>query len=341
MKKSQSFIFTSLYGCLMLLAMQNSYGEPFAGRPDVERFISAMVEKHGFDGDRLHTLFSRIEPQKSVIEAITRPAESKPWYEYRPIFVKRARIQGGAQFWSKNAETLDRAEARYGIPPEIIVAILGVETRYGRHTGRYRTVESLATLAFDYPPRGAFFRSELEELLLLARQEDIDPLSVKGSYAGAMGQAQFIPSSYRRYAVDFDGDGKRDLTGSAADAIGSIANYLSEHGWQPKAAIAARARVNGTAYRELLKKGLRPSIRIDQLGQYGVSVEGQLPDGEGTALVELETRAGPEYWVGLQNFYVITRYNHSPLYAMAVFQLSQKIRVTYMTADVRPKVMLH
>ncbi|HKK05985.1 MAG TPA: lytic murein transglycosylase B [Gammaproteobacteria bacterium] len=299
---------------------------PLDERPEVNRFIKEMVQKHRFTRQELEEIFSKARIRPSIIAAISRPAESKPWYEYRPIFVTSSRISGGVAFWKKNADILERAQATYGVPPQILVAILGVETRYGQQKGGYPVIDSLSTLAFDYPPRSAFFKKELEQYLLMTREENIDPLKLVGSYAGAMGQPQFISSSFRSYAVDFDGDGHRDLWDNAADAIGSVANYFKKHGWQAGEPIASRADVKGKDYQKLVDAGLKPSFTPAQLRQAGVTFKGDPgPDAKG-ALIELKTDYGHEYWVGWQNFYVITRYNHSALYAMAVYQLSERIR---------------
>lgn len=296
---------------------------------DIQAFITEMVQRHHFDRAQLEAWFKQARVRSDIIDAISRPAESKPWFQYRPIFLQKSRIQGGVAFWNDNTELLERAEKVYGVPPQIVIAILGVETRYGRHQGGYRVMDSLVTLAFDYPPRAAFFKSELEQYLLLTREEGIDPLSMTGSYAGAMGQTQFISSSYRHYAIDFDGDGKRDLWNDTADAVGSIANYFKMHGWERGGTVAVPASVGGERYAALLEKGTKPSIRIAELKGRGVQPEAALPDQGLAALIELEKRVGYEYWLGLQNFYVITRYNHSPLYAMAVYQLSEEIRTSH------------
>ncbi len=296
---------------------------------DVRAFIADMARRHGFDKAQLAAWFKAAQVRPAIIDAISRPAESKPWYEYRPIFLQSSRIEGGVAFWEQHAQALERAERVYGVPPQIVTAILGVETRYGSRQGSYRVLDALVTLAFDYPPRAAFFKSELEQYLLLTREEDIDPLSLTGSYAGAMGQSQFISSSYRHYAVDFDGDGKRDLWNNSTDAIGSVANYFKEHGWERGGGVAVPVTSGGDHGRELVAKGLKPSITVQELRQYGIKTAASLPAGDKVALIELEQKSGPEYWAGLQNFYVITRYNHSPLYAMAVYQLSEEIRVRY------------
>ncbi len=295
-------------------------------RPELRAFIDEMVTEHDFKKQELMTLFDQVELRPKIIAAITRPAEGKAWFEYRPIFVTPESIEGGLDFWSEHADILARAERTYGVPPEIIVAIIGVETRYGQNTGSYRVLDALSTLAFDYPKRADFFRSELKEYLILTREENIEPLSIKGSYAGAMGYPQFIPSSYRNFAVDFDNDGRRDLLNNITDVIGSVANYFSKHGWQPGAAVAVPATVSGDKYTALLGQ-LKPEISLRNLKQRGVSFDADnLRDDQRGALLEFETESGMEYWVGLQNFYTITRYNHSPLYALAVYQLSQAIR---------------
>lgn len=303
-----------------------SSADNLVDRQEVREFVSEMVKKHKFNHDELTALLSKAQLKPKIITAMNRPAESKPWYQYRKIFIKPSRINGGVKFWNDNHETLKRAEEVYGVPAEFIVAIIGVETKYGKYKGTFKVLDSLMTLAFEYPKRAKFFRKELEEFLLLAREEGLDPMNVKGSYAGAMGKPQFISSSYRHYAVDFDNDGKRDLLSNTADAIGSVANYFSKHKWETGQPVVAQARVKGAKYKTLLKQGIKPATRLESFNKYDVSIAQDLSDSALGALVELEQKTGQEYWVGLQNFYVITRYNRSPLYAMAVFQLSQKIR---------------
>ena len=295
---------------------------------EARAFIAEMAKKHGFDRAQLEAWFKEARVRGEIIDAISRPAEGKPWYQYRPIFLQQARIEGGVEFWNQNAKLLERAEEVFGVPPQIITAILGVETRYGKHQGSYRVMDSLVTLAFNYPPRAAFFKSELEQYLLLTREEGVDPLSMTGSYAGAMGQTQFISSSYRHYAIDFDGDGKRDLWDNTADAIGSVANYFKQHGWERGAAVAVpvTVTVGGGEAQALVDKGLKPSLKVADLQRLGVKQTDALSADDRVALIALEQKEGAEYWAGLQNFYVITRYNHSPLYAMAVYQLSEEIR---------------
>lgn len=318
---------------LPLLLLSTPVKADYSARKEVRQFITEMVQEHGFDAAELNRLFSKTEYKQSIIDAITRPAESKPWYQYRPIFLTDSRIKQGVAFWAEHATTLARAEREYGVPAAIIVAILGVETRYGRNTGSYRVMDSLATLGFDYPERGEFFRGQLEQFLLMAREEGVDPLSMTGSYAGAMGQPQFIASSFRNYAVDFDGDGRRDLWNNIADIVGSVANYFSRHRWSRGGEIATRAEVRGAKFKPLLEKGHKPSLSLGQLHQSGVKPVRKMEPQTSVALLALETQGGHEYWVTLHNFYVITRYNHSPLYAMAVYQLSEAIRASRAAAN--------
>ncbi|MEE8320568.1 MAG: lytic murein transglycosylase B [Gammaproteobacteria bacterium] len=293
---------------------------------DVMLFLDEMEVNHGFDSAGLRELFQEVRISKSVLEAISRPAEKLPWYKYRPIFLQQDRVEQGVKFWQRHVNTLRNAEARFGVPPEIIVAIIGVETRYGQFSGKYRVIDSLVTLAFQYPKRSAFFRSELEQYLLLTREQGLDPLAIRGSYAGAMGIPQFISSSYRRYAIDFDNDGYTDIWENPVDAIGSVGNYFKRHGWQAGDSIAIQARVSGHRYKELITKGLKPNINNKQLGLHNINIRDELPPDAMVTILDLETKDGSEFWIGMHNFYVITRYNHSPLYAMAVYQLADKIR---------------
>jgi len=301
------------------------HAENLAERTDISQFIDAMVDKHQFQRQELNQLFSQARFHEKIIKSITRPAESKAWHQYRPIFLTGKRIRRGVEFWNKHQTLLEQAEQDFGVPAEIITAIIGVETFYGRHKGGYRVLDSLVTLGFDYPKRGQFFRSELEQFLLMTREENMDPLTVMGSYAGAMGQPQFISSSFRSYAIDFDKDGKRDLWHNTADVIGSVANYFKRHGWSAGEVIVSPARVSGNHIKALVDKGIKPHSRIQTLQQQGVKPGKQLPQENKAALIKLEQKNGSEYWLGMNNFYVITRYNHSPLYAMAVYQLSQEI----------------
>ena len=311
----------------LVLATQTScaVADGVALRPEVREFVDQMVSKHHFNRNELITLLGQVQTRQDIIAAMMKPAEAKPWFQYRPIFINDARIQGGVEFWNKHETLLARAQTTYGVPPEIITAIIGVETRYGKNTGTFRVLDALYTLGFDYPPRSPFFLGELEHYLLLTREEKMDPAMLKGSYAGAMGQPQFISSSYRKYAVDFDGDGARDLWQSIPDIIGSVANYFNGFGWQPGQPVVARAQVSGDEFKSLVGN-ITPNITIAGLKQKGVTVADDIAPDQLSALLEYQGESKLEYWVGLQNFYVITRYNRSPLYAMAVYQLAQEIR---------------
>ncbi len=292
----------------------------------LQDFITDMTQKHKFDSEYLIKLFNKTKKHQSILDAISRPAEGKPWYDYRPIFVTNKRIKGGVDFFEKNASILKSAYTKYGVPPEIVVSIIGVETRYGGNTGSYPIMDSLSTLAFAYPPRSKFFKSELKHYLLMSRDEKIDPLEKKGSYAGAMGMPQFMPSSFREYAIDFDGDGHRNLWTNRHDVIGSISNYFVRHGWKKDQPIATKVKVYGNRYNKLLAKNMKPKWSQKELLLHGVALPEGLPKDLKGSFMRFETKDGPEYWVGWNNFYVITRYNHSILYAMSVFQLSEYIR---------------
>ncbi|MFP6836971.1 MAG: lytic murein transglycosylase B [Pseudomonadales bacterium] len=302
----------------------------YTGREDVKEYVAELVAEHGFSDAALTELFAGAQRKDSILEAIARPAErTLKWHEYRQIFIQETRIVQGLQFWAENESALQRAQAEYGIPAEYVVAIIGVETRYGRVAGSYRVVDALATLAFDYPPRAKFFRGELTEFLLLAREEDRNPTDLKGSYAGAMGYGQFIPSSYRGYAVDFDGDGQRDIWTNTTDAIGSVANYVSQHGWQNGALVVLQVSVAGDGVDGLANQTLNLTRTVGELQALGVRVGPQangLRADTRAAIFRMQLEEGSEYWLGLKNFYVITRYNHSRLYALAVHQLGQAIR---------------
>lgn len=298
-------------------------------RSDVQQFISKMTKEHNFDKKELQQLFSQVELRQDIIKAMNRPAEGMAWHKYRPIFLTEKRIQRGAEFINKHADTLARAEKTYGVPKEIITAIIGVETFYGRHKGKYRVMDSLSTLAFDYPKRSRFFTSELEHFLLMAREEKTDPLSMKGSYAGAMGQPQFISSSFRSYAIDFDNDGKRDLWENTDDVIGSVAYYLKAHGWKRNQTITSQVSQPEQRPTTLVKKGIKPHSTVAQLNKQGIHAISKLNKNAHAALIELEQKQGHEYWLGMKNFYVITRYNHSALYAMAVYQLGEEIKLRH------------
>jgi len=304
------------------------FAKSYYAREDVKNFIQYMVDEHGFEQTHLKLLFNGVEQQEKVLKAIATPAERKKrWFEYRPIFLKNARAQTGVKFWNENQAILEQAEEIYGVPPEIIVAIIGVETYYGRITGKHPVFDSLVTLGFGYPKRAKFFMSELEHYLLMCREEGFDPSELKGSYAGAMGVGQFISSSYRRYSVDQNEDGKRDLWNSKEDIIGSVANYFKVHGWKKNQAIASPAQFSGDANTIDESNTLKPAFSYGQLNKQGFVADMPIANDEKVSLFVLDTsKDSKEYWVGKHNFYVITRYNHSHMYAMAVYQLSQEIK---------------
>jgi len=319
-------ILIALLLCVPALA-QASY----AARPEVQAFVDDVAKRHGFVKSELKRVFSRVQRVEPVLEAIARPAERvRTWEEYRALLITERRIAEGVEFWRKYPRTLERAERKYGVPPEYVVAIIGVETFYGRNTGNWRVVDALTTLAFDYPPRAGFFRGELESYLLMAREMGLDVFSVRGSYAGAIGIPQFMPSSARRYAFDFDGNGKIDLQKSRSDAIGSVANFLKVHGWQRDADVAVGARVTGDAWRAYADGRFEPKHSMAELREAGVEFDSPEPAGAHGALVELGNTERPSDWrVGLRNFYVITRYNRSALYAAAVADLAKELKKAY------------
>jgi membrane-bound lytic murein transglycosylase B len=339
-RRLASLVYAVAFLVLTLPAAARPPADPapasYAARADVRAFIDEMVDEHGFDRAALRRLFAQARYQRSIITAMDRPLQEPPkWYDYAPPFLAAARVEAGAAYWTAHADELARAEERFGVPAEIIVAIIGVETFYGRNTGKFRTLDALATLAFDYPRRAAYFRGELEQFLLLARELGMAPLAAKGSFAGALGIPQFMPGSYRSFAVDFDGNGRADLWTSPADIAGSVANYLARHDWQPgqpvllAAAIAVEAR-DGVLRR--LDGGLSERRAVDAWAADGVTLtdapQGLAPDPVGVLLLE-DKVAGVEVdsiWIACNNFYVLTRYNRSRLYAAAVWELAKAIK---------------
>ena len=321
-----------LVACIaMITALQaGSTFASFAGRDDVSSFAQQLATRHGFDPAAVSATLARAQHEAAVIRLITPPTRkgARSWRDYRARFLDHSRINGGIAFWDEYAIDLERAERQFGVPAEVIVAIIGVETVYGRHTGNFETLSALATLAFDYPPRAELFRRELEALFLLAREQGRDPSEYSGSFAGALGYPQFLPSSVRAYAVDFDGNGRSDFDLDPIDAIGSVANYLHVHGWQADAPIAESARIEaGADLATLVAAGIEPVLEPAPLMKAGVTTRrGELAVQRAT-LVDLETPgAETEYWLGYRNFYVITRYNRSSFYAMSVFELAQALR---------------
>lgn len=312
---------------LLLLLILAPFAALAAEPPGMDAFVQRMAEQHGFEAHEVRKILGQARKRQDIIDKISRPAErTLNWSQYRKIFLTGKRIQGGVEFHQRNRQALERAEREFGVPSQVITAIIGVETFYGRITGRDRVLDALYTLAFHYPKRSKFFTSELESFLLLARQEGLDPTSPKGSYAGAMGLGQFMPSSYLAYAVDFDGDGKRDIWKSETDAIGSVANYFANHGWKRDFPVTLPAQgVDPVDHAPFINGGLKPAFTLAQLRKAGLHFDDAINDQLKAALIELRTDSGKEYWLGLNNFYVITRYNHSHMYAMAVHQLGEAI----------------
>jgi membrane-bound lytic murein transglycosylase B len=292
-----------------------------------QAFVRKMVEEYGFESERVKSLLGDARRDQSILDAISRPAEKTlSWHSYRKIFIRQERIAQGLEFMATHADSLARAERQFGVPPEIVAAIIGVETWYGRYRGNYRVLDSLATLAFDYPPRSRFFRSELEQYLLMTREQGLDPTVLKGSYAGAMGYGQFISSSYRHYAVDFDDDGVADILENPVDATGSVANYFSEHRWQPGEPVADRLSDELRTDSPLLTRGLKPTLTVADYREADLLVPATVSDELPARALYLDAEHEDELWLTYRNFYVITRYNHSHLYAMAVFQFAEALK---------------
>jgi len=304
-----------------------------AKTPDQLRaeFIDEMVSRYGFSRAGVTRTLYQAEKRQAILDAISRPAEKRlNWSEYRAIFLTPSRIEGGAAYWQEHAADLARAEREFGVPAHIIVAILGVETRYGAHTGGYRVLDALHTLGFHYPRRGKFFREQLNHFLRFAREEKIQATMPTGSYAGAMGVPQFMPDSFRTYAVDFDGDGKRDIWNNHTDVIGSVANYFARKGrWRRGGAVTWPAKGVTHRHQALVDAGAKPSLNAEQLRSAGIDIGAGFPPGSKLSLMEFKTNDGTEYWIGMDNFYAIMRYNPRTKYAMAVYQLSEAIRERY------------
>ena len=327
------------------LALAIALGTPaaahasYAGREDARTFAAEIASRHALDATEIERALAGARHDPEVIRLITPPTRKgvRSWHSYRARFHDRTRIDGGMRFWREHADTLARAERETGVPAEVIVAIIGVETIYGRNTGNFETLSTLATLAFDYPPRAELFRGELEALFLLAREQGRDPASYYGSFAGALGYPQFLPSSMRAYALDFDHSGAIDFESDPIDAIGSVANYLRAHGWQAGAPVAERARLSpATDTASLVAAGIEPTLAPAVLADNGVTTADGRTAAAVATLVDLETPgSGTEYWLGYRNFYVITRYNRSSFYAMSVFELAEALRLGRLVEEIR------
>jgi membrane-bound lytic murein transglycosylase B len=340
---SRRLRFFLAFACLAVLTSPSPAGAAaapkatgYAARDDVRAFIGEMVGEHGFDRAALVEAFRGARYQRSIVVAMDRPLLEPPkWHTYARSFLAPERVAAGVGYWNAHRHDLARAEQQFGVPAEIIVAILGVETYYGRNAGNYRVLDALTTLAFDYPRRAAFFRGELKQFLLLSRELRMSPSAAKGSFAGAMGVPQFMPGSYRSYAVDFDGSGRPDLWTSPADIVGSVASYLARHDWQTGKPVLLPAAIADDRRDEVLRKldgGLSERRAPDAWATDGVTLASPVPDpgNDPVGLVLLEESTdGDEsasYWVAFNNFYVLTRYNRSRLYAAAVYQLAQAIK---------------
>ncbi len=302
-----------------------------AEHPGTDEFVQRASAEYGLSESEVRALLAEAEYKQSIVDAISRPAEGKPWHQYRKIFLTDTRLSQGVEFWKDNKELIAKASKQFGVDEEVIVAIIGVETSYGRNTGGYRTIDALVTLGFYYPQnlssdRSPFFTSELMNYFQLANEENLPADEITGSYAGAMGMGQFMPSSYREYAVDFDGDGSRDLWRSTPDVVGSVANYLSRHGWQAGKPVTHRARASQNAAFDMISRNLTPTLTVAEWQEQGFSSSSELSPDLPAAVLKLVEKDRNSYWLTFKNFYVITRYNRSPRYAMAVYQLSQEIK---------------
>lgn len=322
---------TAFCAAAFCAASAGAYADDYAARPEVRAYIKMLETKHNFERKNLEALFRDVERQTVALKAMDRQAEAKPWYEYKKIFINDRRVSKGVDFWKANAELLARVEREYRVPMPVVLAIVGVETDYGDNLGRFPVFDALVTLGFDYPRRAKFFRNELTEMLLLGREEGFDYGDLKGSYSGAVGVSQFMPSSYRRYAVDFDGNGRRDLW-RPPDALASIANYLARHGWKPGGAVANQIGLEGDTSSLPFNKDLRPWLPRSGLDNYGIKQISGLAEREPLfSLFSFEVKDGAhEHWATYHNFYVISRYNHSRRYAMAVYQLSELLKQRYL-----------
>ncbi|MGL6028632.1 MAG: lytic murein transglycosylase B [Legionella sp.] len=319
---------------LLFFSYSSHSDTAFTQRKDVKQFINMMVTKHHFNAKQLTATMNQVSLQPQIIESMERPYEKKNWDVYRDLFLTAQRVQGGLDFWAANRTALERAQKRYGVPPEMIVAILGVETLYGAKQGDHKVLDALATLAFEYPKRSPYFTKELTEYLLLCREHKVPATHYKGSYAGAIGKPQFMPSSYRYYAVDSNNKGHRDLVDNNDDVIASIANYFHKHGWKKNQGIAQTAQLKGWHFKKIQMNPRTANYNYKQLESAGVKPITAAQNHPGRAgLIELMTAEGKEYWLAYPNFFVITRYNSSPQYALAVYLLSQQLKQQWATQE--------
>ncbi len=315
-------------GFIALFISTTSFADKaFTQRKDVQQFIKSMAKEHHFDQRQLTQIMNEVKIQPQIIESMEKPYEKKNWDVYRDLFLTPQRLASGLNFWRANQKTLERAEKQYGVPAEIIVSIIGVETLYGERQGQYRVLDALATLSFNYPKRSPYFTKELKEFLLLCREHRVPATQYLGSYAGAMGAPQFMPSSYRYYAVDYGNKGKKDLMNNNDDVIASVANYFHKHGWVTNQGVVQPAQLKGSNYHKLSLNPKTANYTYSQLINAGVSpVTTAFHHPARGALMEMATNEGNEYWLAYPNFFVITRYNSSPLYALVVYLFSQQLK---------------
>ncbi len=325
--KKNNFRFAFILFILLLFPITYANALDLNKNPDVRKYIAALSKQYHFDQAQLTAWFNQVEFDPTIIASMNKPTEAKPWYVYRDIFVTPVHIQKGADYWRQHEKVLTDAENRYGVPAEIIVAIIGVESGYGTDAGKgtIPVMNSLATLAFNYPRRGSYFKGELTQFLLLSREQHWDPLSIKGSYAGAMGLPQFMPSSYRQYAVDADGVGKKDLLSNDDDAIASIANYLQKFGWQRNSPVAVQAKVTNNKADQLKNQNGQLHFTLQQLNSYGLVPTANLPNSLRAGVLYLDDKDSQEHWLTFNNFSVIKKYNNNNKYAMAVYLLGEAI----------------
>lgn len=310
---------------VVLLSSFSASAVNYSEHPKLDGFVKEMVEEHQYDEAFIRKTLAQAERKESILEAIARPAEKvKPWHEYRDIFITDSRIKAGKAFLIKHKAIFDIVEEKYGVPREVIAAIIGVETYYGRNTGSYRVIDALATLGFDYPKRSLFYR-ELKNYFLMVRTNNLDPLEIKGSYAGAMGLGQFIPSSYISYAVDYDGDGKKDLWNNEGDAIASVAYYFKRYGWQTGDIVASPVTLKNKDAAKYANETLSLKAKVSEWHARGVNKPKGVEDRD-AALFRFDFEDGEEFWLAYKNFYVITRYNRSSMYARVVHDFSQILK---------------